>query len=174
MRFLIVAASLGALSLTTLPQRLAAQAVAENAAYLELGGSAGLFSVNYERRISAARLRVGIAQWTVADLFGIGSDSYTVLPITVSSVRGDGKHHLESGGGISLGLSTMTDGFDGSKTSNTFTTLTAIAGYRYQKPGSGFLFRAVLTPMYGLGSEELAYPASGFFLSAGISFGAAF
>lgn len=174
MRALFVAAAFGALSLAALPQHLNAQAAASNGVYLELFGSAGLFSVNYERRISAARFRVGASSWTIDDTFGIGSDSYTIFPITVSSVLGRGNHHFESGGGVSLGLSSTTDGFDGSKTSNGIVTLTAIAGYRYQKPGSGFLFRAVLTPMYGFGSEETAYPARGFFPSFGLSFGRAF
>lgn len=174
MRFLVVAASLGALSLSLLSHRLAAQTVASNALYLELGGSAGIFSVNYERRISARRLRVGIAKWTLADRLGIESDDYTVVPITLSSVVGDGSHHFETGGGVTLGHSSMTDDFEGNKSSNLFATITTIAGYRYQRPGSGFLFRAVLTPMYGLGREGLAYPARGFLPSGGISFGAAF
>lgn len=174
MRAAVLFLSLGAIVFAAAPARLAAQATPENAIYVELLGSGGLYSLNYERRIGTARARVGFSNWTVDDLFGAGKDRYTVLPLTVSHVAGSGNHHLESGGGVTIGHTAFSSSFDGSRTSSGFVSLTGLLGYRYQKPASGFIFRAVLTPFYGFGREQVAYPDQGFFPSFGISFGSAF
>jgi hypothetical protein len=42
------------------------------------------------------------------------------------------------------------------------------------QPAPGFIFRAVLTPFYGFGGEQVAYPDRGFFPSFGLSFSSAF
>ena len=174
MRLLHVAILFSALAVAVVPDHLAGQEVARNALYVELGGSGGVASMNYERRISAARLRIGAAQWSVDDLLGGGSESYLIIPLTVSSVRGSGRHHLETGGGVGFGRYSQTSSLDDTKSSDSFVTLSGIIGYRFQKPGSGFLFRAVFTPMYGLGDEDVAWPQRGFYPLAGISFGYAF
>jgi len=165
---------LAALTVAATPLRVSGQVESRDVVYAELLGNGGLFSINYERRVSAVHMRVGFASWTIDDLFGIGQDRFTVVPVTVSHLVGSGSHHLESGGGVTLGVSEVTSGFGGSSTSAGFVSLTGIVGYRYQKPTGGFIFRAALTPFYGFGREGVAYPDRGFFPSLGISFGAAF
>ena len=173
MRSVACALAAAVLAIEVAPSRLAAQEPGHNVFYVELLGSGGPWSVNFERGAGAARLRAGFASWSSADPLGAGTRSYTTLPLTVSHVRGKGNHHLESGGGITLGTSRFSSSFGGSEGSK-FVTLTWLFGYRYQKPGTGFVFRALFTPMYGLGDEETAYPDPGFFPSIGLSFGAAF
>lgn len=164
----------GALTFAATAPRLAAQASTRNATYVELLGSGGVFSLNFERRVGAVHMRAGVGSWTAADLFGAGETSIVTVPVTLSRVRGSGRHHLEAGGGLTLGHRKFTSAFDGGTTGSGFLTLTGLVGYRYQKPGSGFLFRAMFTPLYGLGDEEAAYPDRGFFPSFGLSLGAAF
>lgn len=174
MRTTLLALLLGALTFAATPQTLASQTATPNAVYVELLGSGGLFSLNYERRVSSARVRIGVGSWTASDLFGAGEEAFVVLPLTLSHVSGRGNHHLESGAGVTVGNSKFTSSFDGTTTRSGFVTLTGLVGYRYQKPGSGFIFRALFTPLYGLGEEAVAYPDRGFFPSIGISLGAAF
>lgn len=153
---------------------LAAQDGADNVAYLELLGSGGPWSVNFERALGALHVRAGFANWSSDDSFGAGTSSYTSVPVTVSFLRGRGRHRFESGGGVTVGRESFRSSFGSGNESSQFTTITGIIGYRYQKPEGGFVFRAVVVPMYGLGNAESAYPDKGFFPSAGLSFGLAF
>lgn len=153
---------------------LSAQDSADNAVYFELGGSGGLWSVNAERALGNLRLRAGFASWSVGDSFGAGTDDYVTVPLTISLLRGQGNHRMEVGGGVTVGSTSFRSALDDSEQRSGFTTLTGILGYRYQKPQGGFLFRAVVVPMYGFGSADAAYPDKGFFPSAGLSFGFAF
>jgi hypothetical protein len=173
MRSIACALAFVVLAIGVAPSRVAAQELARNVLYVELLGSGGVWSVNFERGAGAARLRAGVASWSADDSFGAGTTSYTTLPLTVSHIRGRGSHHLESGGGVTLGSRRFSSSFGGSERSN-FVTLTGLLGYRYQGPGRGFVFRASFTPMYGFGDDETAYPDPGFFPSAGLSFGVAF
>jgi hypothetical protein len=173
MRSVACALAAAVLAIAVAPSRLAAQEPGRNVFYVELLGSGGLWSVNIERGAGAARLRAGFANWSTDDLFGAGTTSYTTIPLTVSHVRGTGNHHLESGGGVTIGSRRFSSSFGGSEQSS-FVTLTGLFGYRYQKPGTGFVFRALFTPMYGLGNSATAYPDPGFIPSIGLSFGAAF
>ena len=56
------------------------------------------------------------------------------------------------------------------KSNETIFALTGTAGYRYQKPSGGIIFRAGLTPFVNIGDAE--YPD--FNISAGGSVGYAF
>jgi hypothetical protein len=167
------ALAVAVLAIVVVPSRLVAQEPARNALYVELFGSGGLSSLNFERRAGAARLRAGYANWSSDDEFGAGTTRYSTYPLTVSHLKGKGNHHLESGGGVTLGSRRFSSSFGDSERSR-FVTLTGLIGYRYQKPGAGFVFRALFTPMYGLGDEDTAYPDPGFFPSVGLSFGASF
>ncbi len=159
---------------STIPTRGAAQTQpGQNAAYVELLGSGGVWSANLERALGAFRFRVGIGAWSADDSFGAGTINYSTVPVTMSHVKGDGNHRLETGIGVTGGRRAFDSSFDGGERTR-FATLTGILGYRYQKPDGRFVFRAVLTPMYGLGTVESAYPDKGFFPSLGLSFGTAF
>ena len=57
---------------------------------------------------------------------------------------------------------------------STLLSATGTLGYRRQPADGGFVFRIGLTPIYGFGTEEAAYPEKGFFLSGGLSLGVSF
>ena len=143
-----------------------------NAVYLELAGSGGLYSINYEREIlDGVRARIGFGSWTTESFFSDAETSLTTVPFTVTVLRGRGAHRLELGGGVTIG-NRDRDNFSGA--SGGFVSVTGLLGYRFHRPGRGFLFRADVTPFYGFGEEDVAYPEKGFFPSFGISLGYAF
>jgi hypothetical protein len=150
-------AALISLALLTLaPARAEAQGsppVAPNALYLELGGSALIYSLNYERMLSSTvglRLGGGYMSVTGEDDYGDNlSVALLMIPVTVSYLLGEGAHRLELGGGAVFAwasASTDTDFASGSGVA-----ATGIVGYRYSAPGGGFLFRAGFTPLMGGG-----------------------
>jgi hypothetical protein len=137
----------------------------ENAAYFELGGSAVIPSANYERRLNERWFgRVGLA--VVVASTSEDTDTTVAIPLTASWVNRPGSnHHLELGGGVTIVGGDRQDLYDwGDDDDDQYSTafLSGIAGYRYQKPDGGFLFRAVFTPVVG-GGDFLPW--------AGISFG---
>jgi hypothetical protein len=159
------------------PLHAQTEARAQNAVYLELGGNGGLYSVNFDRRVAdALAVRVGIATWTVEDLF-LGDEaqvSIVSVPVTVSWVPAASNRGVEVGGGVLLGSRSREEAFEGGETSAGFVSLTGILGYRYQPASGGFMFRVAFTPFFGLGDEDEAYPDKGFFPSAGLSVGYTF
>lgn len=124
-------------------------AQARNAAYVEVGGSAIVPSVNYERRVNERwHGRVGFS--FVSGESEADSDLTFVVPLTASWVsHPSGDHHFEAGGGLTLIAGDAQDfdvsWEDGDEISNLI--VTGLLGYRYQKPRGGFQFRAVLTPV---------------------------
>jgi hypothetical protein len=116
-----------------------------NAIYVEAGGNAGLFSVNYERMLTGqVAARVGLAA-----LGGGGGDNETsifIVPVMVSYLagRGVGKAEIGVGGGYSSGQLDFGElgdvGLDGGYA-------TATLGYRLQRPDGGFVFRIGFTPL---------------------------
>ena len=146
----------------------------KNSIYLELGGSAGIHSVNYEYFLRKTILtRVGFSVMPSEDYsytFPIeGEKIYSFysemrsnnffIPLTVSKLLGG----VNSRSKIELGLSVVgkisstatTDYYDNDekepeifKDLAMLTSLTAILGYRYQPPVDGVSFRVVYTPLY--------------------------
>lgn len=122
---------------------------ARNAVYFELGGSAIVPSLNYERRLTERWWgRIG-ASYVVGQTED-DTDSTFVVPLTVSSVSHPAaNHHLELGGGITILAGDEQDLYDlGEEEEDELSTLfvTGLVGYRYQKPDGGFQFRAAFTP----------------------------
>ena len=162
------------------PHSAGAQLAGANSVYAELLGNGGLYSVNFDRRLGAgaASVRVGVASWeTTGGLFVGASDErrrIITFPVLLNALTGAGTHHLEAGAGVLLGSQTVTPGFGGASTRSSIVNATGTLGYRRQRPGRGWVFRAGLTPFYGFGTEEEAYPERGFFMSGGLSVGYSF
>ena len=123
---------------------------ARNAFYVELLGNGLLYSINYDRLFAdQVSGRVGIM------LIGAASDSSAAAviaaPIMANYLFGRGNSHFEAGIGALLvsGGSENVEGFEDEDFSGAVGTATL--GYRYQRPGGGFVFRAGLTPFFGAG-----------------------
>jgi hypothetical protein len=166
-------ALLFAFSATTLPAQ-SENTSANNAIYLELLGNGGLLSLNYDLKLrDRASFRVGFGAWTAEDLWSNGETTVRSVPVMLNHLRGSSNHRLETGAGLLLGQKTFENAFGDSETTS-FISLTGTFGYRYQPTGGGVVFRAGLTPFFGFGGEESAYPDKGLLLSIGLSLGFAF
>jgi hypothetical protein len=158
----------------------AAQVRARNSIYAELLGNGGLYSINYDRRLGGggASVRVGAAMWeTEGGLFVSVPDErhrFLLAPVLLNLLTGAGTHHLELGGGVLVGSETVTRGLGSPSERSALLSATGTLGYRRQPPDGGFVFRIGLTPVYGFGPEDTAYPEKGFFFSGGLSLGISF
>ena len=129
-----------------------AEPVARHAAYGEILGNALLFSANYERRFTERLAgRVGLSVLPFEDEDG-DTDTVLVVPLMLNAITHPrANHHFETGiglliaGGERLEFTGLGDEGD-----ETFSTAagTATIGYRYQRPGGGFIFRVGLTPVF--------------------------
>ena len=143
-----------------------APAAARNAVFFELLGNGGLFSFNFERMLTdRVAVRAGYARWNLEGIL-FDSGQYQSVPMTASYLFGGGERKLELGGGVTIGKGQFSDQSD----NFSFSSLTAILGYRSQPEAGGYLFRAGLTPFYTLNDGD-TYPGQGFTLSVGVSFG---
>jgi hypothetical protein len=146
---------------------------APNGVYLELLGNGGLYSVNYDRKLTdRVSIRLGVGAWTSESFFG-GKTTLRTVPLTVNVLGGRGNHRLEAAAGVLVGRRTRGSVYSSSSETSGFLSLTGTLGYRYQRQ-RGFLFRTGFTPFFGLGDEETAYPDKGFLPSIGVSFGFGF
>ena len=133
---------------------------APNAIYLELGGNALAYSINYDRFVSQdASIRVGFEYWGINGAVSVDgpdgapvSASLVVVPATLNyflashNGRTVGSSKLELGAGIvymHLGVA-----FGGIKGAGDAIGGTATLGYRYQPYDGGFVFRAGVTPIF--------------------------
>jgi hypothetical protein len=142
--------------------------LSKNSLYLELLGSGGLYSFNYERYFSQKISgRIGFSTFSITGTLESETATktrITVFPVLITYLSGKGKSHFEIAGGMLSGLETEANA------SYAIIDLTAFIGYRYQPPGGGFIFRIGLTPFLSL-DKEADYPDIGYMTSAGISLG---
>lgn len=120
---------------------------APNAVYLELLGNGLFYSLNYDRLLTPnVAARVGLSG------FGAATDSASAgviaTPLMVSYLFGQGNSHFETGVGLLLAAGGVenVEGFEDESFNGAIGTATI--GYRYQRPGGGFVFRAGVTPMF--------------------------
>lgn len=107
--------------------------------YLEIAGSGGLGSINYEKQF----LRAGIADysWRVGfSLAPIDPNNGTglVFPVMANVLLREGNHKLELG--VGQGITITTNG-------SFFILGTACVGYRYQSETSNWFYRISYTPL---------------------------
>lgn len=146
--------------LFTLPFQAYAQNEAEtftakNAIYLEVGGSSGIYAVNYSKIFhQKGKLKLnasaGFSMWRNEKL-----DSRTswlpAIPLEVTAFYGKSNHHLEMGFGVTsylgrtLAIDSETFEFRDKVVFGAFNPLRV--GYRYQNPEGGFFFRVGYTPI---------------------------
>jgi len=119
--------------------------------YLELGGAAGLWSLNYDRALweinESFRLHARAGLGMYSEFNGAGFPD-VMVPVSGMVLWGKHTHRVEAGGGITYYNWTLrdalsTDGF--SRRSDLLGHL--ILGYRFQKLEGGLMFRVTYTPI---------------------------
>ncbi len=145
---------------------------ARNSVFVELGGNALLYSVNYDHKFfDHASARIGAMYFSVSadDPNSLnGRVSVFLAPIMANYLVGDGNSRLELGAGLVVagasGSGTVEneqlDEFRGGGVG-----FTSTVGYRLQPRDGGFLFRIGFTPIIAPGT---------FIPWFGLSFGASF
>jgi hypothetical protein len=124
--------------------------------YVELLGSAVLYSFNYDYRMARhGSVRVGLEAW------GGSGGAVFAIPLTASALLGSGKGCFEIGGGpVFLAGAGDVEDFTGEVLISTF------VAFRLQPPESGFMMRAGIGPIFDSAGEWIIWPA----LSFGYSF----
>ena len=132
-----------------------AQKFKKNAAYIELGGNAEFYSINYDRRLPISTQfkivpRVGFMYLPLNRI----KDNYDFTTIRVPielnllwAKRAESKNFAEAGVGLNLiGMKKYTGYyFDRNVYENKFAKVTTIRlGFRHQKPTGGLMYRAGL------------------------------
>lgn len=131
---------------------------AVNSLYIELGGNALAYSVNYDRIYDERYVfRAGIGY------FGVDNASVAIIPLTASYLFGRGASKFEIGVGMTI-VTARLSGFAGISGSPALLG-TGILAYRYQPMDGGFFFRGGLAPFWG---------SSGFYPWYSLSFGVSF
>jgi hypothetical protein len=107
--------------------------------FLELGGSAGLASFNYEKEFKSypnlsLRFRSGFSYAPIDKNNG----SSLISPLMIQGLIGKKNHKLELGIGQGITITTRL---------HFFSLTTPAIGYRFESPESNWIFRASYTPL---------------------------
>jgi hypothetical protein len=116
---------------------------APQAVYIQVGGSAPLFSINYDRRfakrVNGAGFAVGIGY------YGESGASLFSIPASINYLFGKSNHFIELAAGATF-ISAKQTIFGDSNESTVFFHVNA--GYRYQPTKGGFFFRGGISPLF--------------------------
>jgi hypothetical protein len=121
--------------------------------FAELGGNAGLYSLNYDYkfadkwsvRIGGTWQRMTITENVTGNQSAVERGSVIAFPLLLNHLAGRGNHRVEIGfGALGLYANSEIDGYFDVK--GFAVQMTATLGYRYQPAQGGFNFRAGLTP----------------------------
>src|SRR5690606_32348583 len=127
---------------------------AKNALYLEIGGSSGIYAINYSKIFhQKGKLKLnasaGFSMWR-NKMNEFKTIWLPVIPLEFSGLYGRKNNHLEMGVGITsyldrtLEIDSETFEFSDKVVFGAYIPLRV--GYRYQKPEGGFFFRVGYTP----------------------------
>ena len=122
--------------------------VANNTFFVELGGNAFLYSLNYERFFTP---RIGVRVGGMYLRGEADDDAFSaalgLFPVTATYLLGQGNGHFETGAGIGFATAGVSDSEIGDDWEGSTVYGTATFGYRHQKPEGGVIFRAGFTPI---------------------------
>ncbi len=168
-------------SISTFAQSEIETFTAKKAVYLEVGGSSGIYAINYSKIFhQKGKLKLnssaGFSMWR-NKMNDFKTIWLPVVPLEVSALYGKSNHYLELGFGFTTFLDRTLD-FDSETLELEDKVVFGAAiplriGYRYQKPEGGFFFRVGYTPFFTLpvgGREDWVFTP----IFAGISFGKSF
>lgn len=117
--------------------------------YFELAGGGSGLTLNIEHLI------VSTDRWHIGGRFGAGAMMVngfrkSGFPVSIHFFNRSGRHHLETGIGLSYIEGVWSDELYGHKVWNKGLYAIPMIGYRFQKPGGGLLFKVLWTPLLQL------------------------
>jgi hypothetical protein len=120
--------------------------------YIELGGVAGIWSLNYDRTLwnlsPNFKLQGSAGCGLISEFNGSGFPD-VLLPVSVSILSGKKMHWLETGAGVTYFIWATRDPQSESGFSRKTELLKhVILGYRFQKEAGGLMFRVTYTPIF--------------------------
>ena len=149
--------SAGLFAVLFFSRRAHAQEYARHSVYVEAGGNALAYSINYDRKFTdniSGRLGFMIAggesEEPTNDQIGVA-----ILPVMANYLVGSGSHRLELGAGPVLMVAGASTEEFGSISGAGFAGVTTTFGYRYQPVEGGINFRIGLMPFYSDGRPQL-------------------
>ena len=128
---------------------------AKKGVYLEVGGSSGIYAINYSKIFhQKGKLKLnasaGFSMWR-DQLNDFKTIWLPVIPLEFSALYGKSNHHLELGLGFTSYLGRTFDINSETFEKKDIVVIDAFiplrVGYRYQKPEGGFFFRVGYTPI---------------------------
>lgn len=128
----------------------------KNTVFLELGGNAVLYSLNYDRIVLEKpkwKLSGRIGAMYFRERTNYLDKDYSLdvaVPIELSYLRGKGNHYLEFGLGMTPWYEnyiSLMETLDGTHIKHIGVVGFSRLGYRYQKRDGGIFFKAGFTPM---------------------------
>lgn len=126
--------------------------VASNTFFVELGGNALVYSLNYERFFTPKiGIRVG-GMYLQADDDAGTEVGVGLFPVMATYLLGEGNSHFEAGAGIGIATAGVSDADLDEDFGDSAVYGTATFGYRYQKPEGGVMFRVGFTPVVASGN----------------------
>lgn len=146
---------------------------AKNAAFIELAGNAGLFSLNYERLyLYRETFRMGARAGLAPNFNGVYVEQVYLLENNFIFFKNP--HHLELGIGATMQrrYNERPGTTDSYFWENIFFSVWR-CGYRYQKQDEGFFLRAGLTPVF-MSRDALGFHPDYFLMWGGASIGMSF
>lgn len=137
----------------------------KNVLYLELAGIAGLYSINYERRLNDQLWgRIGAGYFPTLVL---AKGDFITVPIGVSYLLGGHTSFFELGLGTTFAYAQGEMFFSSEEVKEFGVAINATIGHRLQPPDKNFFFKIAFTPLFN--------PTTGhFFPSGGLSLGYSF
>lgn len=117
-------------------------AIARNTVYAEGTSHGAYYSINYDRIF-----RLG-ANFTNTYRIGFSLlNNAVALPVGLNFLKGDGFHHFEFGLTVVPYVENYQKLFQAGSLSDKKIYLIPGAGYRYQPPGGGLFFKAIVAPV---------------------------
>ncbi len=168
--------------------------IKRNSLYLEMGGVAGFYSVNYDRILEQKKsgltsFSVGATYWGKID-YSDGRTNFGI-PVSYNYLIGKNNHHLELGIGITFLYYKFLfqNLYSKEEEKGIASSFLLKCGYRYQKPTGGMFYKVTFTPLLdavryykkvinisitNTSFIEKGFGNNGFFPWAGISVGYTF
>lgn len=131
------------------------------ALYFQIGGSAPIFSVNYDRRFGHNVNGFGFAAGL--GFFGESGISMFSIPVSINYLLGRSNNFLELAAGATYATA-RTSIFDETE-SGSVVFMHINAGYRHQPTKGGFFFRGGISPLFAQGEY-----VTSFYLGFGYNF----